>query len=141
MISINNVDILLIIIFNNRVCCIFCSRLVGIIEWKKSVYHVMRKECNLNHFNDIQILSELIEILNNFLNNSKYINIRVSNIIIRQLLLIYEKTNLVINAWLSKNSWILKKKKHILTQIIHTEKRRWETNRWRVTITVLLIFH
>ena len=102
----------------------------------------MRKEYNLNHFNDIQILSELIKILNNFLNNSKYINIRVSNIIITKTIIVnLEKGNLVINAWLSKNSWILEKKKHILTQIIHTEKRKWETNRWRVIITVLLIFH
>ena len=59
----------------------------------------MRKECNLNHFNDIQILSELIEILNNFLNNSKYINIRVSNIIITKTIIVnLEKGNLVINA-------------------------------------------
>ena len=48
----------------------------------------MRKEYNLNHFNDIQILSELIKILNNFLNNSKYINIRVSNIIITKTIVV-----------------------------------------------------
>lgn len=58
--------------------------------------------CEKNVISTISTISkfyELIEILNNFLNNSKYINIRVSNIIITKTIIVnLEKGNLVINA-------------------------------------------
>lgn len=65
MISINNVDILVIIIFNNRV---FWDR-------KKSVAFItLRKESTISM---ISIDSNVIQILriHDFLNSSKYINI------------------------------------------------------------------
>lgn len=58
--------------------------------------------CEKNVISTISTISkfyELIEILNNFLNNSKYINTRVSNIIITKTIIVnLEKGNLVINA-------------------------------------------
>ena len=47
--------------------------------------------CEKNVISTISTISkfyELIEILNNFLNNSKYINIRVSNIIITKTIVV-----------------------------------------------------